>query len=49
MHLFLFLQCEEGGDHGGQHVVEDTPLKGAVFMRRGVCQTMGDSAENGGS
>jgi hypothetical protein len=44
MHLFLFLQCEEGGDHGDQHVVfmtavEDTHLKRAVFMRLGECQT----------
>jgi hypothetical protein len=46
MHLFLFLQCEEGGGHGGQHVVfmtavEDTPLKIGVFMGRSACQTHG--------
>jgi hypothetical protein len=36
MHLFLFPQCEEGGGHGGQHVVfmtavEDT-LQTAFFL-----------------
>ena len=38
MHLFLFPQCEEGGGHGGQHVVFIAAVTDEALGRHGVLE-----------